>query len=60
VRPVPGGWFVYALKNVRDLDEQTRRCFNYSHNDWRVSLDAGDVKIATVEAVLTSRLCRLS
>lgn len=48
VRPAPAGWFVYAMKNVKDLDEQTRRCFNYSHNDWRVSLDAGDVKIVKI------------
>ena len=48
VQPAPKGWFVYPMKNVRDLDEQTRRCFNYSRNDWRVALEGNDVKIAKI------------
>ena len=44
-RPAPEGWFVYPIKDANHPDQQTRECFNYSRNTWRVSLEQSAVKI---------------
>jgi hypothetical protein len=42
---IPQGWYVYAHRNLKHADENTLRCFNFSHNEWHVSLEADDVNI---------------
>src|SRR5215469_6954923 len=42
---IPHGWYVYAHSNLKHADENTLRCFNFSHNEWRVSLEGDKVDI---------------
>lgn len=42
---IPEGWFVYPGTKLKNLDETTLRCFNYSHNEWRVISEGDGVKI---------------
>ena len=51
----PKGWFIYPMEDVKDLNEQTRRCFNYSRNNWRVSLEEKRVKIARINRGVTEQ-----
>ena len=30
---IPVGWYVYPESKLKNLDETTLRCFNYSHNE---------------------------
>jgi hypothetical protein len=41
----PDGWYVYPERKLLHLDQYTRRCFNYSHNDWEVSSDGDAIRI---------------
>lgn len=42
---VPVGWYVYPANKLKNLDETTLRCFNYSHNEWQVTSEGSGVKI---------------
>ena len=42
---IPHGWYVYAHSNLKHADENTLRCFNFSHSEWRVSLEGDKVDI---------------
>lgn len=42
---IPVGWYVYPAKKLKNLDETTLRCFNYSHNEWQVTNEGNGVKI---------------
>jgi len=42
---IPQGWYVYPNSKLKHADESTLRCFNFSHNEWYVSLERDDVKI---------------
>jgi hypothetical protein len=42
---IPEGWYVYPESKLKNLDETTLRCFNYSHNEWQVVSDGDGVKI---------------
>src|SRR5215469_16076141 len=46
VARIPAGWHVYPTEKLKDVDENTRRCFNYSKNEWWVSSEGDEVKIA--------------
>jgi hypothetical protein len=41
---IPEGWYVYPDKKLKNVDETTLRCFNYSHNEWQV-ISKGDGQI---------------
>jgi hypothetical protein len=40
---IPPGWYVYPSDKLKNLDEPTERCFNFSQNDWQVKDDGSDV-----------------
>jgi hypothetical protein len=42
---IPAGWYVYPESKLKNGDETTLRCFNYSHNEWQVTNEGEDVKI---------------
>jgi hypothetical protein len=42
---IPEGWYVYPNSKLKNLDENTLRCFNYSHNEWQVINEGEEVKI---------------
>lgn len=42
---LPQGWHVYADDKLKDANEQDRRCFNISRNDWKVTVEADQVRI---------------
>jgi hypothetical protein len=42
---IPPGWFVYPDSKLKHADETTLRCFNFSHNEWHVSIKADYVQI---------------
>jgi hypothetical protein len=42
---VPEGWYVYSASSLTNLDQSTRRCFSYSHNDWQVAHDGDAITI---------------
>lgn len=42
---IPVGWYVYPEKKLKNLDETTLRCFNYSRNEWQVTNEGNSVKI---------------
>jgi hypothetical protein len=44
-KPIPEGWYVYPDSKLKDPDENTLRCFNYSHNEWQVISEDEEVKI---------------
>ena len=41
----PDGWYVYPNAKLKNVDEMTQRCFNYSRDDWRVAIEGNKVKI---------------
>ncbi len=41
----PDGWHVYPISKLKNLDENTLRCFNYSHNEWQVITEGKEVQI---------------
>jgi len=43
---IPPGWFVYPDSKLKHASETTSRCFNFSHDEWHVSVEGDDVKIA--------------
>lgn len=42
---IPVGWYVYPESKLKNLDETTLRCFNYSHNEWQVTNEGNGVRI---------------
>jgi hypothetical protein len=44
-QPIPDGWYVYPEEKLKNLDETTLRCFNYSHNEWQVMTDGNGIRI---------------
>lgn len=42
---IPQGWYVYPNSKLKHADESTLGCFNFSRNEWYVSLEHNDVKI---------------
>jgi hypothetical protein len=40
---IPPGWYVYPSNKLRNLDESTAQCFNFSRNDWQVKSDGANV-----------------
>jgi|tagenome__1003787_1003787.scaffolds.fasta_scaffold20989570_9 hypothetical protein len=42
---IPDGWYIYPNSKLKGIDESTLRCFNYSHNAWRVVSAGEEVKI---------------
>jgi hypothetical protein len=42
---IPVGWYVYPESKLKNLDETTRSCFNYSHNEWQVTNEGNGVRI---------------
>jgi hypothetical protein len=42
---IPVGWYVYPESKLKNPDETTLRCFNYSHNEWQVTNEGNGVKI---------------
>jgi hypothetical protein len=42
---IPVGWYVYPESKLKNLNETTLRCFNYSHNEWQVTNEGNGVKI---------------
>jgi hypothetical protein len=42
---IPAGWYVYPERKLKNLDETTLRCFNYSHNKWQVTNEENAVRI---------------
>jgi hypothetical protein len=44
-QPIPDGWYVYPEEKLKDLDETTLRCFNYSQNEWQVMTDGNGIRI---------------
>jgi len=42
---IPVGWYVYPESKLKNLDETTLRCFNYSHNEWQVTNEGNGVSI---------------
>ena len=44
-RLIPDGWYVYPSGKLKNLDETTLRCFNYSQNEWKVISEGDGVKI---------------
>jgi hypothetical protein len=47
-RVFPDGWFVYPESKLRNLSENTKRCFNYSHLEWKISRDGEGVKVTSL------------
>jgi len=45
IEAVPDGWYVYPDSKLKNPDEATLRCFNYSRNEWQVSNDRGNIEI---------------
>jgi len=45
MKSVPQGWYVYPNAELKHLDENTLRCFNYSHDEWQVIGEGEEVKI---------------
>ena len=41
----PAGWYVYPNNKLKNLDETTLRCFNFSRNEWQVDSEGDEVKI---------------
>src|SRR2546427_6531305 len=41
----PGGLVRLSSQQLKNLDETTLRCFNYSHNEWQVIREGDGVKI---------------
>jgi len=42
---IPQGWYVYPSEKLKNADENTLRCFNYSQNEWQVMNEGNSVKI---------------
>ena len=42
---IPSGWYVYPEEKLKHLDETTRRCFNYSRNEWQVIAEEDEIRI---------------
>jgi hypothetical protein len=42
---IPEGWYLYPDSKLKELDKNTLHCFNYSHNEWRVTSEGHGVKI---------------
>jgi hypothetical protein len=43
---LPSGWHVYADGKVKNANEYDRRCFNFSRNEWNVTVEGVEVRIA--------------
>jgi len=43
---IPQGWYVYPNSELMHAEITTFRCFNWSHNEWEVSAEGDDVRIA--------------
>jgi hypothetical protein len=43
---MPEGWYAYPESNFEHLDESTRRCFNFSRNNWQVTNDGNGIEIS--------------
>ena len=54
--PAPDGWYVYPNAKLKNVDEMTQRCFNYSRDDWRVAIEGNRVQIAKHTELRTQTL----